>query len=652
MPRSIARSLARPATPWLGRALVEACGASAWRRASKSAMPASIPVGRRLRSIDDQHADRDQHHGQDQELHARDLLVALRLAADRVGAPTGRMGCSAAGPVRSVGPVLTLPDRGASPSGCRCRTAPPRRPRPRCGDETTTATDGSESASSPVRCSSAIRSTSGHRRRASAAISAEHALGPPPRRPRSRARRPRRARRSGRGRRRGSSRPRPTAGVVAHATAASSGSGVASSAIQSAPVGGDQPRRHCRDGFRICSEPRPESASGPRAPAAGAARSAAVLRADRVGTLRAHGPRGGRGRGRERPAAASPRSALGPPERAVRQRGRPPPTPVPAPTRIRRPGPRPGRRGRRDRRPRHGRGPRGWPGSSATRRTPVDRRPGDRPARRAGQRRAPGRRREPQRRRDPRRRPPAGVRRISGVCVAQRPGHHERRARSTARPRSPSSAPTARRAPASVVGQRPTDPARARSAWTAARTRRSSRRTATSRSGSGSSRSAARDGSGPWVATGVVASLGGWAEDGSGSPTAGMITVDAVMPPEAQRRRAARPQRSRGRDPRRRDQATRWAALATPIATVRDVAAQLAATGKADHGSLGVRTADERPTAAGRRSSRVAEGSAAATAPASTPTTSSSRLDGRADPQRRRSRGRGPAAPARASGCR
>ncbi len=117
------------------------------------------------------------------------------------------------------------------------------------------------------------------------------------------------------------------------------------------------------------------------------------------------------------------------------------------------------------------------------------------------------------------------------------------------------------------------------------------------------------DGSGPRVATGVVAAMGGWADDGSGSPSAGMITVDAVLPPEAQGGAlidrnghvvgilaGATKDELRG--------------LATPIATVRNVAAQLATTGKATHGALGIRAADaDHPR--GARVVSVVPGSAA-----------------------------------------
>jgi putative serine protease PepD len=102
---------------------------------------------------------------------------------------------------------------------------------------------------------------------------------------------------------------------------------------------------------------------------------------------------------------------------------------------------------------------------------------------------------------------------------------------------------------------------------------------------------ASTEGAERWVATGVVASLGGWADDGSGQPSPGMITVDAAMPPEARGGAlldrdgqvvgilAGATQDEKG-------------GLATPIATVRDVAAQLASTGKAAHGALGVRAED------------------------------------------------------------
>lgn len=118
------------------------------------------------------------------------------------------------------------------------------------------------------------------------------------------------------------------------------------------------------------------------------------------------------------------------------------------------------------------------------------------------------------------------------------------------------------------------------------------------------------DGSGPWVATGVVASLGGWAEGVSGSPSAGMITVDAVMPPEAQG--GALLDRN-GHVVGILAGATKdeKGGLATPIATVRNVAAQLAETGSAAHGALGIRTADEDHPRGARVVSVVESGAAA-----------------------------------------
>jgi putative serine protease PepD len=117
------------------------------------------------------------------------------------------------------------------------------------------------------------------------------------------------------------------------------------------------------------------------------------------------------------------------------------------------------------------------------------------------------------------------------------------------------------------------------------------------------------DGSGPWVATGVVAAMGGWADDGSGSPSAGMITVDAVLPPESQ---GGALLDKNGHVVGILAGATKDAmgGLATPIATVRNVAAQLAATGKAAHGALGIRTADD-DHARGARVVSVVPGSAA-----------------------------------------
>jgi putative serine protease PepD len=107
----------------------------------------------------------------------------------------------------------------------------------------------------------------------------------------------------------------------------------------------------------------------------------------------------------------------------------------------------------------------------------------------------------------------------------------------------------------------------------------------------------------------VIASLGGWSEDGSGATNAGMITVDAVLPPEAN---GGALLDRKGHVVGILAGATKdaMAALATPIATVRNVAAQLAATGKADHGALGVRITDN-DSPRGARVLDVTAGSAA-----------------------------------------
>ena len=120
----------------------------------------------------------------------------------------------------------------------------------------------------------------------------------------------------------------------------------------------------------------------------------------------------------------------------------------------------------------------------------------------------------------------------------------------------------------------------------------------------------ATDGAGPWVATGVVASLGGWAEDGSGAANAGMITVDANLPPQAAGGALL------DRDGHvvgilagaTKDQK---GGLATPIAMARNVAAQLATTGKAAHGALGVRAEDGDEPRGARVLSVVEDGAAA-----------------------------------------
>jgi S1-C subfamily serine protease len=119
------------------------------------------------------------------------------------------------------------------------------------------------------------------------------------------------------------------------------------------------------------------------------------------------------------------------------------------------------------------------------------------------------------------------------------------------------------------------------------------------------------DGSGPWVATGVVASMGGWANN-AGQMTPGLITVDAATPVEALGG-ALLDRQGHVVGVLAGTNAEQTGGLATPIATVRDVAAQLAEKGKATHGALGVRAIDEeRPR--GARVASVIDGSAAAKA--------------------------------------
>jgi S1-C subfamily serine protease len=117
------------------------------------------------------------------------------------------------------------------------------------------------------------------------------------------------------------------------------------------------------------------------------------------------------------------------------------------------------------------------------------------------------------------------------------------------------------------------------------------------------------DGTGSWVATGVVAAMGGWSYDRSGKKTAGMITVDTVIPPEA----------TGGALLNRQGHvvgllagatADETGGLVTRIANVRDVAAQLAEMGRAAHGALGVHVVD----AEHRRGARVAAVTAGAAA--------------------------------------
>jgi S1-C subfamily serine protease len=118
--------------------------------------------------------------------------------------------------------------------------------------------------------------------------------------------------------------------------------------------------------------------------------------------------------------------------------------------------------------------------------------------------------------------------------------------------------------------------------------------------------------SGPWVTTGVVASMGGWADDGSGVAKAGLITTSAPMPNGA--RGGALVDRS-GRvvgilagSPGGID-----GGLATPVSVLRTVADQLANTGRASHGSLGV-SASDTTSPRGARVTQVFGGTGAAAA--------------------------------------
>jgi S1-C subfamily serine protease len=117
------------------------------------------------------------------------------------------------------------------------------------------------------------------------------------------------------------------------------------------------------------------------------------------------------------------------------------------------------------------------------------------------------------------------------------------------------------------------------------------------------------DGTGSWVATGVVAALGGWAYDASGAKTAGMITVDTVIRPEA-RGGALLDRKGHVVGLLAGPTADETGGLVTPIASVRDVAAQLAEKGQAAHGALGVHVVDENHPRGARVAAVVAGGAA------------------------------------------
>ena len=241
----------------------------------------------------------------------------------------------------------------------------------------------------------------------------------------------------------------PAAGVVAHDTAASTGSGAS---VQREPVGAVRGFSH---GVIVGTDPRTAPSRRPsRRSRAIAGRRAAVLRGSTRRYTPRHGPRGGRGRGRERPAAASPRSALGSPIELVGRPATAAAHPARAESRLATSFAGPRRRasigalamvaGPRRRRP-----------ARASRRTPAA--PSSRPGPDRARRRAPGSRRSRATSvvgilvTTPDRRPPG-----LGRVRPQRPGHHER-ARDRGRDRAHRRrSRRRRRRRARVVGQDPT----------------------------------------------------------------------------------------------------------------------------------------------------------------------------------------------------
>jgi S1-C subfamily serine protease len=97
------------------------------------------------------------------------------------------------------------------------------------------------------------------------------------------------------------------------------------------------------------------------------------------------------------------------------------------------------------------------------------------------------------------------------------------------------------------------------------------------------------DAAAPWAVTGVVASVGGWAEDGSGTRRAGLIATNMQIPPTAEG--GALVDRS-GHVVGILGGGAEGGTVATPIDTARAVAAELARVGTVRHGALGVRAAD------------------------------------------------------------
>ena len=97
--------------------------------------------------------------------------------------------------------------------------------------------------------------------------------------------------------------------------------------------------------------------------------------------------------------------------------------------------------------------------------------------------------------------------------------------------------------------------------------------------------------SGSWVTSGVVTAVGGWVSDDAGITHAGLITTSADVAEEA-RGGALVDRRGHvvGILSVSATAPTRTAAM--PASVIRDIAAQLAQTGTASHGALGIRAAD------------------------------------------------------------
>lgn len=113
-----------------------------------------------------------------------------------------------------------------------------------------------------------------------------------------------------------------------------------------------------------------------------------------------------------------------------------------------------------------------------------------------------------------------------------------------------------------------------------------------------------------WAATGVVASLGGWAVDGDGVRRAGLIATTMAVPRSAEGGALVD---GTGHVVGILAGAPDGGTFAMPIARVRDVADELARSGKVTHGALGVRAVDS-PSEHGAEVTDVLPGTAAAAA--------------------------------------